>query len=80
MESLLAFTFVIIVFGTLVAVGVRAELDYRRSQRREGPSLKARAGTAVKAADAGMVKLLGAGLRSARAYAKRIEDEAGKQC
>ena len=43
-------------------------------------ALKPRAKAACKAADAGMVKALGAGLRSARAYAKRIEDEAGKQC
>jgi hypothetical protein len=31
-------------------------------------------------ADQGTVKVLGSMLRSARAYAKRIEDEAGKQC
>jgi hypothetical protein len=42
-------------------------------------NMKAKATAAIKAADHGTVKILGSMLRSARAYAKRIEDEAGKQ-
>jgi hypothetical protein len=39
-------------------------------------SMRVAATAVAKGADDGMVKVLGAGLRSARSYAKRIEDEA----
>jgi len=63
--------------GGVVVHCARIEMENRAP--REKRSLKVRAKAIARATDEGVLKALGAMLRSTRAYAKRIDEAAGKK-